>query len=168
MKKGHDVRAIANLVLDHCEAKGLPVTNLQINKIIYFMHVDWIAEFGQPLVSAKIEAWQYGPVFREVFNQFKVYGRNEIEGRAKKVDYDTGLKIDAKSSLDPESERFARSLVDFYSGMPAGLLVDLSHVKGGAWDVVWHHSGEFNVGMEITNDIIVECQISKRQKVKEN
>lgn len=67
-----DVRSIANFVLDLAEVQGVGVSNLSINKIVYFLHANFLAKFDEPLVSAKIEAWDYGPVFRELYREFKV------------------------------------------------------------------------------------------------
>lgn len=165
MKNGYDVRAIANLVLEEGEILGRRITNLHLNKILYFMHVDFLREFGEPLISAKIEAWEHGPVFREVYNQFKQNGRAIIAGRAMKVDFDSGEKVVATCKLDDNENLYIKGLIDFYSGIPAGILVDMSHDKGGAWDAVWNHKGEFNVGMEISETLIRKFELNQPRKV---
>src|SRR6186713_660153 len=85
-----DVRAVANAILDLAKEEGKGVTNLAINKIIYFLHAAYLHEFRRPLVTAKIEAWDHGPVFREVYHQFKKFGRENIKGRASRIDPTTG------------------------------------------------------------------------------
>lgn len=52
----HDVRAVANAVLQLAWSQGHEVTNLALNKIVYFLHAGHLHKFGKPLVSAKIEA----------------------------------------------------------------------------------------------------------------
>lgn len=47
----YDVRAIANVVLDRAEHLGISVTNLSINKILYFAHGHFLAHFNKPLAS---------------------------------------------------------------------------------------------------------------------
>lgn len=92
----HDVRAVANAVLELAEANGRGVTNLALNKIIYFLHAGYLHERGVPLVSAKIEAWDHGPVFREIYHQFKKFGRDPVEGRATRLDPTTEAARDRR------------------------------------------------------------------------
>lgn len=163
--KGCDVRAIANLVLEEAEELKCSITNLHLNKALFFMHVDFLQEFGQPLVSAKIEAWEHGPVFREIYNQFKRFRRSAIGSRAKKVDFDSGELIDAWEDINSEVEEKARSLARFYVRIPASVLYDLAHAKGGAWDKVFNNSGQFNVGMEITNELIFQHELKRHERI---
>lgn len=41
----YDVRAIANLVLDLAEERGRAISNLSINKIVFFLHAYFLARF---------------------------------------------------------------------------------------------------------------------------
>lgn len=47
-------------------------------------------------------------------------------------------------------------VIDFYSKLSPGQLVDLSHAKGGPWSREWHHEGRTNPGMKIKNENIME------------
>jgi uncharacterized phage-associated protein len=165
-KRGYDVRVVANYTLKEASAVGVKMTNLHLNKSLFFMHVDFLREHGLPLVSAKIEAWEYGPVFREIYNQFKPYGREPIRSFAKRVDFDSGEKVDAWDELPSTDLQHIQELALFYARIPAGLLVDLSHATGGAWDCVWNESGDINAGMEITEEIIRACELPKGQRIK--
>jgi len=153
---GYDVRGIANFVLDLAEKEGERVSNLRINKVIYFLHAGFLREFGKPLVSAKIEAWDHGPVFREVYHQFKRFGRSEILGRANRINVATGSYEAATVNL-PEDERvFLAERCRQLLKIPAGVLVEKSHVEGGPWHLARFGGGRVNPGVEITNSLIVE------------
>tara|TARA_R110002096_G_scaffold139147_3_gene293283 strand:- start:278 stop:745 length:468 start_codon:yes stop_codon:yes gene_type:complete len=151
--------------LDICDARGKVITNLHLNKILFFIHVEFLREYSTPLVSAKLEAWDYGPVYREIYNQFKKNKNLPISNRAVKVSFDTGEKEVATCTLKNGDSEKIEELVLFYSDIPAGLLVDLSHETGGAWDVVWNHKSEFNIGMEITNEIISDYELNRARRV---
>ncbi|MEF3048508.1 Panacea domain-containing protein [Pseudotabrizicola sp. L79] len=166
MKRGYDVRSVANIVLLRARELGLGVTNLHLNKSLFFIHVDYLRDFDKPLVSAKIEAWEYGPVFREVYNQFKRYKKEPIGGLAKRVSYATGELVDAHDPIPEDTVRYVRELADLYLNVPAGLLVELSHATGGAWDRVWSKGVEINAGMEITEAIIRECELPIGKRIK--
>ena len=157
-REGYDVRAIANVIIEEADRLGLSLTNIQLNKILYFSHQDYLIERRKPLVSAKIEAWEYGPVFREIYAQFKKFGRNPINEKAKVVDYDTGSYIDARIDLPLEVIDRVRNSVRAYGPMSASQLVSLSHKKDGPWHRVWNYEGIVNVGMEITNELILACE----------
>lgn len=150
-----DVRGIANFVLDSADRQSIGISNLGLNKIIYFLHSAFLHQFGTPLVSAKIEAWDYGPVFREVYHQFKNFGRNAITGRAHKLDVFSGEYAQVDYQFDPETELFLNQQCNSLLRIPAGKLVDLSHMEDGAWHRARFHNGRVNPGVEITNDLIL-------------
>jgi uncharacterized phage-associated protein len=88
----YDVRSVANLVLDFADQIQAEVSNMTINKIVFFLHAWYLAKTGSPLVSAKIEAWDYGPVFRELYWEFKGFGKERIAARAMRRNPQTAEK----------------------------------------------------------------------------
>ena len=54
------------------------VTNLSLNKLLYFAQGHSLAENGKPLFDEPIEAWQYGPVVPSVYHTFKKHRRSRI------------------------------------------------------------------------------------------
>jgi uncharacterized phage-associated protein len=149
-----DVRAIANFVLDLAQERRVGVSNLSINKIVYFLHANYLVQFGRPLVTAKIEAWEYGPVFRELYREFKAFGDKAIEGRAFRISPESGLRELCVCNFDRDEVEFLRENTETYLGMSLGKLLDLAHLKGGPWDQVWNHDKEVNASMSISNEII--------------
>jgi uncharacterized phage-associated protein len=150
----YDVRAIANLVLDFAERAEIDVTNVTINKIVFFLHAWYLVKTGNPLVSAKIEAWEYGPVFRELYGEFKQCGREPISGRATRRNPSTAQKEVCKENFSYEDLQFIKPLLQKYLALSAGKLIELSHVRGGPWDQVYNHTSESNPGMRISDEII--------------
>lgn len=152
----HDGRAVANFVLDACEASGRRVTNLSLQKIVYFCHVWSLIELGRPLVKHQFEAWQYGPVLQYLYREFKAFDRTPISTRATGIDPATGSKRIVVGTFDKETECLLQRVVNFYSRLSAGQLVDLSHVEGGPWHMVWNHLGNVNPGMKIDDEKITD------------
>ena len=150
-----DGRVIANYVLDRCEQHGRPITNLSLQKIVYFCHVWSLLKLERPLIKHKFEAWQHGPVLQYLYQEFKQYDKSKITGRAHAIDLATGEKVVARRTVDEATGQLLDQVIDFYSRLSAGYLVDLSHVSGGPWDSVWNHGGSINPGMKIDNDEIV-------------
>ena len=154
----HDVREIANLVIDESRSGGMHVTNLSLNKIIYFLHASYLFEFNRPLVSAKIEAWDHGPVFREIYHQFKNFERSTITARARQLDLATGKFFEPEPNLNPSEDAFLRPLCLELLKIPVGKLVDMSHVEDGPWYQARYGRGRINPGVEITDALILESQ----------
>jgi len=150
-----DVRAIANLVLEIAHERDVDVTNMALNKIVFFVHSDFLVESGAPLVGAKIEAWKHGPVFREIYHEFKSWNDEPIRGKAKRVNPHTGEVEEATADFGNQ-EKCIRDLIDRYVQFSAAYLRALSHRTGGPWHVVWGHDGEINPGMSISNQLIID------------
>lgn len=150
----YDVRGIANFVLDLADLEGLPLSNLAINKIVFFLHAAFLVQFRRPLVSAKIEAWNYGPVFRELYREFKSFEDRPIAGRAYRISPNDGNRELCMYNFAPNEESFLQEVVRKYVRLSPRALVAMSHEKGGPWDQVWNHVTLANASMCISNEII--------------
>jgi uncharacterized phage-associated protein len=153
-RMGYDVRAVANFVLDLADAEGQSVSNLSINKVVFFLHAYFLVQFEKPLVTAKVEAWNYGPVFRELYREFRPFGEQPIAGRASRINPESGVREICQYDFSVEEQEFLEKIARKYVRFSAGTLVSLSHEKDGPWDQVWNHDTRVNASMNISNDII--------------
>lgn len=154
MRCGHDPRAVANFLLDVAAEINRPVSNLAINKVAYFLHGAYLAKYSKPLIRAKIEAWEYGPVIREIYYEFQRYRDQPIRSPAMRINRETGDKEICYYEFDSDEIAFLRPIAESYLKMRAGYLVDLSHVSDGPWHEVWFHNDRVNPGMQISDDLI--------------
>jgi len=70
---------IANkIILNTDIEKGDVMTNLKLQKLLYYVQGFNLAIFGEELFDESISAWQYGPVVPNVYHEFKGYGFNAI------------------------------------------------------------------------------------------
>lgn len=150
----YDVRAIANFTLTFASARGVNLSNVTINKIVFFLHAWYLARTGLPLVTAKVEAWNYGPVFRELYSEFKKFGRLPITGKATRRNPSTVLMEECIEPIANDDAAFLNALLERYVRLSASELIELSHVQGGPWDQVYHHDGKSNPGMQISDELI--------------
>lgn len=151
----YDGRAIANFVLDMCDEVGRPISNLALQKIVYFCHVWSLIELNRPLIKHSFEAWEFGPVLPYLYREFKNSDRSPITTRATAFDPNSGASRIAEYEFDSETRRLLGKVVSFYSQLRASDLVKLSHAEGGPWDEAWNHAGVVNPGMKIKEDSIV-------------
>lgn len=148
----NDGRAIANLVLDLADEAGTPISNLALQKILFFCHGWTMAKLGEPLIKQEFEAWQYGPVLAHVYREFKGFDRAPITGRARRLDPSIGIYVEARADVSVEVFELVRKVVAFYGALRPGTLVELSHAQDGPWAAVWNHEGEINPGMRIESE----------------
>jgi len=57
---------------------GDMVSNLKLQKLVYYAQGFHLAIFGGPLFNEEIEAWAHGPVVPDLYHRYKVYGANGI------------------------------------------------------------------------------------------
>lgn len=50
---------------------GELISNLKLQKLLYYAQGLYLAMHGEPLFSDEIEAWQYGPVVPTVYQKYK-------------------------------------------------------------------------------------------------
>ncbi|HQS97664.1 MAG TPA: DUF4065 domain-containing protein, partial [Novosphingobium sp.] len=68
--------AIANEFLRKAGAVGL--TQMQLQKLVYFSHGWALGLTEQPLTTDGPEAWAYGPVYPDLYDHTKFFGRGSI------------------------------------------------------------------------------------------
>lgn len=153
----HDARAVANLILDRADAFGTPVSNLALQKLLYFAHGVFLVRHRRPLVAGEFVAWKRGPVHPPVYEAFKVAGMADINFRATAFDYAQGAVRDLPPPQDEETVRAVNEVVGNLGRLPALQLVAMSHVKGGPWDVVVNkvETGA-GLGLRIRDSLLVE------------
>jgi uncharacterized phage-associated protein len=52
------------------------VTNMKVQKLLYYTQSLHLAMYNEPLFYDEIQAWQYGPVCPPVYGIYKMYGAN--------------------------------------------------------------------------------------------
>ena len=152
----YEARKICNLLLDGFDAVAFDLTNLRLNKLLFFIHAESLRYRPDGLVRNHFEAWQYGPVIRPVFDAFKRYGDAPIQAPAMYLDYATGMQKPVPfDDIRPEDRKIIEVEFERYSPFTTGQLVSLSHVKGGPWDVVYReHLADPTKSPHISNKVI--------------
>lgn len=163
IERAYDVRSIANWFLSWASSARVPISNMSLNKLVYLAVERALVERLVYLTPAKVEAWEHGPVFREIYQSFSSWGERPISGRAQKFSVTERAMLDATDTFDPEDEIFLRQVAERYGGKTAAQLRSISHMNGGPWHTVWHYRGKTNPGMEITPSTIFERARSERE-----
>ncbi|WP_071972930.1 type VI toxin-antitoxin system SocA family antitoxin [Sulfitobacter alexandrii] len=155
--RAHDPRAVANLLLDEADQRGIRVTNLALQKLLYFAHGIHLTQTKQPLLTGYFEAWQYGPVHPSVYRAFKESGSSPIQMRAQGQDPLTGRKRELVIPVELSVVDLVRQVLHSYGRMSPGRLVDLSHAPGSPWaHIVDKARTDVAFGLRIPDNVIVD------------
>ena len=88
---------VAEFVINYAHEMGDPVTNLQLQKLLYYIQGFYLALYDEPLFSDKIQAMEHGPVVYEAYRRFSEHKKRPIE---KQVTGDmSGLSSKGKSHV---------------------------------------------------------------------
>lgn len=69
---------VAYFFVNFTREHGDYLTNLKLQKLLYFAQGWHLAIFDKPLFDDEIQAWVHGPVVPTVYNKFKRYSYNPI------------------------------------------------------------------------------------------
>ena len=123
---------VAKYIITHCSDMDNPVNNLQVQKILYFLQLAYFRKFNHWLFNEDIEAWQYGPVVREVYDVFFGYGGGKIDNS-----YAHGINGEIAEFMNP--------IIDELSARNPWDLVNLIHREGTPWYSVYHNEGAYSI-----------------------
>lgn len=146
----HDPRAVANAILAKAKKRGLPLTLMQLIKLVYLSHGWSLAMLGQKLTKTSPQAWQYGPVYPEVYSAFKAFGSGPI------TDFARSKQTGALYAEDMENEEneLIDAVIDTYGHLHAFQLSNIMHKPGTPWTVTF--GGGAGAYSEIPDEIIKE------------
>lgn len=133
---------IAKYAVNRKYRKDEPISNLQLQKILYFLQLIYASGTRKLLFPDQFEAWPYGPVIRNVYVEFSDCGSFPIR---------RSFDVEIDDSVRP----FLDAGVDTLSGKSPWELVSISHAKGSPWDSVYNEQGRHK-GV-IPNELIMQC-----------
>ena len=125
----HDPRAIANKILDIRAESGATLSIMQLIKLIYISDGWALTLLGNPLSRELPEAWQYGPVYKSVYNCFSGSGSSPVTSRATF----RGTSLPLASEFSEDEEKVIRMVVNSYGKLSAFALSNLTHQPGTPW-----------------------------------
>lgn len=74
----YDVLTISDYIIRRCSNEGHTVSNLKLQKLLYFVQAEFLVVTGKPCFREKIVAWDFGPVIPEVYHEFCIFGSAHI------------------------------------------------------------------------------------------
>lgn len=149
--------ASSNYILDKLEKyKIRDVTNLKLQKLLYFAYGINLLLYDIKLFDAPIQAWKLGPVVPDVYREFKDSGDNTIKTRAYilKEDFSGEVNIAKYDDFTENEKKSLNIACAAYGHKKAWTLVDITHKENSAW---------FKVYKENTKDILIPDDLIKNE-----
>ena len=134
--------AIANAFIDMAFEQGFFLTNLKLQKMVYFAHGWHLALTDQPLIVEEIQSWQYGPVVQLLYNDLRQYGANPVTEK---------IRTTVEVIQDSEIWNFLHTIYEKYSVFSPYQLIAMTHEPGSPWNQFGAGQNDFEV---IPNDAI--------------
>lgn len=92
------------------------ITNLKLQKIVFFAQAASLALNNVTLFNDRIEAWQYGPVIPNIYDKYKNCKNNVIP-----------KPIGKPKNIDHKTEELLETIWEFFGGYSAFQLVKITH-----------------------------------------
>ena len=117
----------------------------KLNKLVYIAHGWLLGLTDEPLVAEEPETWQYGPVFRSLYNALAHLSKSLTlpeRGKLEKA-LEAGVNLDHRSSKRPieEDGGAEKRLVDYvcgrYGSYDAQTLIRKTHAYGSPWHICY-------------------------------
>lgn len=122
MFAAHD---IAIYIINWClNNSNVPITNLRLQKLLYFVQGEYSKEKSTRLISDDFYAWQLGPVIPSVYAEYSIYSSLVLPAQKSVV------------SLSRECVHVIDTILQKYDKLSTWDLVELSHQQD-PWK--YHH-----------------------------
>ena len=124
---------VANFIIDRFTKKKDPVSNLRLQKLLYFVWVEFYRETKRSLFVDSMYAWPFGPVVPDVYYEYCSYGGRPIN-----------LLCD--NEITPEDAQIIEEILQEYQTIPVNKLVEKTHRPGTPWYEIFDNGkGDKNV-----------------------
>lgn len=119
---------IAKWFIAWAEAEGDELSNLKLQKLLYYAQGHHLAERRGALFTEPIQAWSHGPVVPQVYHEFKSFGSSSI-------DLPTSDPFDW-GDVDANTSKLLSKVWNTYGGFSAGRLRNMTHEER-PWKAHW-------------------------------
>lgn len=113
-----DVNAVANAILDRVTREGGELDPLKLQKLLYYVQVVSVIDHGARAFAADIEAWDDGPVVRQIWERFKIFRRGTIH-----------YQSEGAPQLQPHVLAAISTVLFLFGGMTGKQLSDQTHIE---------------------------------------
>lgn len=123
---------IAQYVINYCIDRQKPISNLKLQKLLYYIQAAFLVHNDRPCFEDNIENWRHGPVVSKVYSEYRKYCNSDICER--QTEY-YQLVIRPKSTILYERFIFNENCIEDEDKKIINKVVE-SLLPFGVWDLV--------------------------------
>lgn len=130
----YKVLDVSRYIINYSNKKGYGISNLKLQKVLYFVQAYYLVEKNGCCFEEKIEAWNFGPVIPVVYREFKHCGGCNIPRityyfqRINVGDsFHIGVAKYSENVLRRSDRTIIGKIVDAFSRYSATSLVKITH-----------------------------------------
>lgn len=123
---------IADYILNHAARCQYEITNLQLQKILYYVQLNFLRKYNKVAFDDPILALRHGPCIISVYDKFHIWGRYSIQIQEHLVDLD----------MVQEEKELIKQVVDASMLLSSVELTERAQKKDGPWDQTFWNGGE--------------------------
>jgi uncharacterized phage-associated protein len=105
---------VADYIIWSSHEAGSFISNLKLQKLLFYVQAWHLAVFRRPLFLEKFQAWIRGPAIPEIYERYKGYGWRNIDEEVKAPDLDArivGFLEEVLTEYSPLDARYLEQLV---------------------------------------------------------
>ena len=126
---------VAKYIIWFCKENGYSISNLKLQKLLYFVQAQFLISTGAPAFKEEIEAWDFGPVVSKVYQYFKMWGSSEIPGF---------LAQNANENIFVKDQRIMNEILEECAPCSASFLVEVTHSQAPWQDAYQRYYNNIN------------------------
>lgn len=109
---------VARYIILREGANNRPVSNLRLQKLLYFVQAQFLATTNKPCFADRMEAWDFGPVVPIVYHAYKVFGSSNIPCPKTLSELDI---------IGPANRGIINAMLDHCAQYSTATLVEITH-----------------------------------------
>ena len=125
----YGVLLVADYIVKHSLEKDQLISNLKLQKLLYFVQAQFLVATGRPCFSEDIVAWGCGPVVPESYRVYSKYGSGSIPR----------VEEERRGIIADDDKEMINDIVDRLADYSASQLTTLS-VRQEPWQAVYEHN----------------------------
>ena len=142
---------VADYVISYSNDHNMPISNLKLQKLLYYIQAASLVETGNPAFTDKITAWRYGPVVESVYYAYRIHIN-------KNIDHPTE-RDDPPQEIRTSDQLVFKKVINSYKKYDSFAMVRKTHSEK-PWREVSSRKGN-----EITVESIKEYYMNHREQI---
>lgn len=144
--------AVAKRFLELAQQENVSLSNMKLQKLVFFSQVVAMKMYGSPIHSNASLAWDFGPVVKELYDVVHRFSTKERKlFSLNDADFADAFK-DAETINDADVLGVTRAVWNRFKGWTAYQLSNLTHRPGSPWATVYARSQYAVIPLELIQE----------------